>query len=141
VKDGQIRIDKWLWFVRVVKTRTLAARLVQSGAVRVNKVKVTSAAHGLKVGDVATVAVAGRVRVLKVAGLGERRGPAAEAALLYEEIGTAPADGGVGTAGAPASEAAAPAVPAVDPAPAVVHGGGRPTKKDRRRFERDGSQE
>ncbi len=81
-----IRLDKWLWQARLCKTRGIAARLVASGAVRVNSVRVTKPAAQLHVGDGLTVAQGGLVRVLRVTGLGARRGPATEARDLYAEI-------------------------------------------------------
>ncbi len=80
------RLDKWLWHARVVKTRSVATALVQAGKVRVNRGKVLKASHMVKLGDVITVAVGGRVRVLRVAGFAERRGPAAEAQELYGDL-------------------------------------------------------
>lgn len=85
------RLDKWLWFARAAKTRTLAAKLVEGGRVRVNKVRVETPSHALKRGDVLTLAVAGRVLVWRVLELGERRGPAPEARLLYEDLSATPA--------------------------------------------------
>ena len=70
------RLDRWLWFARVVKSRTLAAGLVEAGKVRINREKVTKSSHQLKAGDVVTVAAGAHVRVLKVVAMGERRGPA-----------------------------------------------------------------
>jgi ribosome-associated heat shock protein Hsp15 len=84
------RLDKWLWFTRVVKTRSLAARLVTEGHVRVNSVRVETASKGLRLGDVVTVALERHVRVLKVVAGGERRGPAAEAQALYEDLAPRP---------------------------------------------------
>lgn len=118
------RLDKWLWFVRVVKTRTLAAGLVTSGKVRVNRVKTDKPAQALKPGDVVTVAVGPRVRVLRVLASGERRGPPEVARRLYEELTPAPV----------ATKPPAPGTPAaglVRPA-----GSGRPTKRERRQIER-----
>jgi ribosome-associated heat shock protein Hsp15 len=80
--DGQ-RIDKWLWFCRFVKSRSLAQALVEQGAVRVNRVKVERPSLAVKPGDVVTLAVHGRVSVVRVAAAGVRRGPAAEARGLY----------------------------------------------------------
>ena len=84
------RIDKWLWFARIVKSRTLAAGAVSSGSVRVNRQKVTKPSHPVSVGDVVTVAVHGRVRVLRVLAAGERRGPAVEARALCEDLSQPP---------------------------------------------------
>jgi ribosome-associated heat shock protein Hsp15 len=83
---SRIRIDKWLWHARVTKTRTLAARLVELGQVRINRRKVAKSSHDVGPGDIVTVAVHEQIRVLKVVGAGLRRGPASEAALLFEEI-------------------------------------------------------
>lgn len=80
------RLDKWLWFARVVKSRTLAARLVSDGHVRVNAVRTNDPAKGLRSGDVVTVALEHQVRVLKVLAPGTRRGPFPEAQTLFEEL-------------------------------------------------------
>ncbi|WP_354069228.1 S4 domain-containing protein [Bradyrhizobium sp. LB5.2] len=79
-------MDKWLWHARVVKARTSAAGLVESGHVRVNGVREKSPGHAVKIGDVLTVALDRTVRVLKVAAFNERRGDAASARVLYEEF-------------------------------------------------------
>lgn len=81
------RIDKWMWFARLVKTRTLAAKLVEGGAVRVNRQKVAKPSHPVAPGDVLTVAVHGTVKVVRVEAIGSRRGPAPEARLLYADLG------------------------------------------------------
>ncbi|GLK78898.1 RNA-binding S4 domain-containing protein [Methylopila turkensis] len=83
----RLRIDVWLWRARVARTRALAVGLVQSGHVRVNGQRVRAPGHGLKRGDVLTIALSAAVRVLRVAEFGERRGPAAEAQALFEELG------------------------------------------------------
>ena len=80
------RLDKWLWHARVVKARTSAAALVSSGHVRVNGVRETSPGHGVKAGDVLTIALDRSVRVLEVVGFSERRGDAAAARVLYNEL-------------------------------------------------------
>jgi ribosome-associated heat shock protein Hsp15 len=81
------RLDKWLWYARVVKSRTLAAQLVGSGKVRVNRVRVVKPSHALREGDILTIALRGKVRVLQVLAPGVRRGPPQEARLLYRPIG------------------------------------------------------
>lgn len=86
--SGQ-RIDKWLWFARMVKTRTLAQATVSQGQVRVNKVRIAKSSHDVVPGDVITLAVHGRVRVIKVLALGVRRGPASEAQTLFTDISAA----------------------------------------------------
>jgi len=84
---GEIRqrVDKWLWFARIVKSRGLAAQLVEDGQVRLNRVKIAKPAHPVSEGDVLTLAVHGRIRVLRIKACAARRGPAASARLLYDE--------------------------------------------------------
>ncbi len=80
--DASQRIDKWLWFSRFVKSRSLARELVVQGAVRVNRVKVERASHLVKPGDVVTFVLHGRVMAVRVEAAGVRRGPAAQARAL-----------------------------------------------------------
>jgi ribosome-associated heat shock protein Hsp15 len=86
VSGDRQRIDRWLWNARVVRTRTAAAALVTAGNVRVNSVRVTAPGRDVKSGDVVTVALNTGVRVLKVTGIVPRRGDAASAIQLYEEL-------------------------------------------------------
>ncbi|MFO0994633.1 MAG: RNA-binding S4 domain-containing protein [Hyphomicrobiales bacterium] len=83
---ARIRIDKWLWHARITKTRTLAAKIVETGRVRVNHRKIVKPAQDVGPGDVITVAIHDSVRVVKVLAPGLRRGPASEARQLFEEI-------------------------------------------------------
>jgi ribosome-associated heat shock protein Hsp15 len=83
--DGQ-RLDQWLWFARFAKTRTLAQAFIERGKVRVNAAKVVKVSHWLKAGDAITLSVGHTIRIVKVLGFGKRRGPAPEAAGLYEEL-------------------------------------------------------
>ncbi|WP_367717471.1 RNA-binding S4 domain-containing protein [Nitratireductor sp. GISD-1A_MAKvit] len=115
------RIDKWLFFARVVKSRSLAARLAQAGRVRVNRNKIEQAAYQIKVGDVLTISLERRVLVYRVLAPGVRRGPAEEARTLYEDL----------TPPSPPKESAAAAAP-----PRRDAGAGRPTKKERRALDR-----
>jgi ribosome-associated heat shock protein Hsp15 len=89
-----LRVDKWLWYARFFKSRSLAAKHVQAGYVRVNRQRVTKASAVLKVGDVLTFAQGDVIRIVEVVDLGERRGPAPEARGLYHDLalpqGTAP---------------------------------------------------
>ncbi|WP_237212837.1 RNA-binding S4 domain-containing protein [Falsiroseomonas oryziterrae] len=85
------RLDVWLWCARLAKTRGECARLVAGGAVRLNRQPTDKAHARLRVGDVLTLAVHGRVQVWRVQRLALRRGPPAEARLLYEDL--APQDG------------------------------------------------
>ncbi len=80
------RLDKWLWHARVVKARTSAASLVESGHVRINGVREKSPGHAVKSGDVITIALDGGVRLMKVVGFSERRGDATAARVLYEDL-------------------------------------------------------
>lgn len=115
------RIDKWLFFARVVKSRSLAAKLAAGGKVRVNRDKIEQASHPVKIGDVLTITLERRILVYRVLGAGERRGPAPEARLLYEDLSPAPEAG---------QASAEMALPRRD------GGAGRPTKKERRDTDR-----
>ena len=84
--DARQRLDKWLWFTRVVKTRSLAQKLIKGGHVRVNLQRVSSPSHQLKTDDVLTVTLSRQVKVLKFIDGGTRRGPAVEAVTLYEDL-------------------------------------------------------
>ncbi len=87
------RIDKWLWHARVVRTRSDAAGLVTSGHVRLNGNRIRAPGHALRIGDVVTLALDRRVRVLEVAGFRERRGGAPEAAETYRDLDRETASG------------------------------------------------
>ena len=80
------RLDKWLWHARVVKARSSAAALVEAGHVRINGVREKSPGHGIKAGDVLTIGLDHSVRILKVVGFAERRGDAASARVLYDDL-------------------------------------------------------
>ena len=80
------RLDKWLWHARVVKARTSAAALVEAGHVRINGVREMAPGRGVKVGDVLTIGLDRSVRILKVVGFVERRGDAAAARVLYDDL-------------------------------------------------------
>lgn len=85
-EDGRQRLDKWLWFARMARTRTAAAQLVAEGHVRLNGQRVTQAAKAVRPGDVLTIAMQRDVRLLRIMAAGERRGPYEEARLLYEDM-------------------------------------------------------
>ena len=119
------RLDKWLWCARLAKTRTQAAALVSGGKIRVNRIKTEKPAHAVKVGDVITASLGPRVRVLAVKAMGDRRGSAEIAKLLFEDL-TAP--------GVPVAKEVA-AQP-VSPPGHRESGTGRPTKRDRRLIDR-----
>jgi ribosome-associated heat shock protein Hsp15 len=80
------RIDKWLFFARVVKSRSLAAKLAQAGRVRVNREKIDQASQIVRPGDVLTITLDRRILVYRIVSPGTRRGPAEEARLLYEDL-------------------------------------------------------
>ena len=80
------RLDQWLWFARLVKSRSLAARLCAGRAVMVNQAAVSKANHLVRIGDVISLPQGAFRRTVRVFGLGTRRGPSAEARLLYEEV-------------------------------------------------------
>ena len=117
-----LRLDKWLWHARFYKSRTLAAKRVIEGGMRVNRQRIRKANHPVRPGDVLTFSLGPHVRVIRVEGLGERRGPAIEARALYTDLDPPPPR---------ASESAA----ATRVAPRL-RGAGRPTKRERRDLDR-----
>ena len=119
--EGRQRIDKWLFFSRALKSRSLSAKLAQAGRVRINGEKTDQASAMVKTGDTLTITLERRILVYRVLGPGTRRGPAEEARLLYEDLSP------------PASvDKALP-----DAMPAVRElGSGRPIKKERRQTDR-----
>ncbi len=80
------RLDKWLWYARIVKSRSLAAKLIEGGCIRVNRQRVVKAATCVKSGDVLTATIRDRVRIIEILALGNRRGPPIEAQTLYSEL-------------------------------------------------------
>jgi ribosome-associated heat shock protein Hsp15 len=116
VPGTRIRLDKWLWQARFFKTRTLSAKEISAGHVRVNGARITKPAQTVGPGDVLTFAQATQVRVVRILGLGTRRGPAPEAHALYEDLDAPPLqDNG--------------------PGQPRYEGKGRPTKRDRRKLD------
>lgn len=117
-----LRLDKWLWFARFVKTRSLATKLVIDGRMRVNGAPTRKAHYAVKAGDVLTFPLGRHIRVIKVLALSARRGPASEAQLFYEDLDpprppAAPGDGAAGHR---------------QPFEDRERGAGRPSKRDRR---------
>jgi ribosome-associated heat shock protein Hsp15 len=94
MREDRQRLDKWLWFARFAKTRSLASKLVTEGFVRLNGQRVENPAKALAVGDVLTVAAHHTTAVVRVEALGERRGPAPEARRLYSEVAAGERDDG-----------------------------------------------
>ncbi len=115
------RIDKWLWHARVVRTRSAAAALAASGHIRINGNRIDTASRPVRPGDVLTIALDRRVRVLKVLSFAQRRGAAAVTRDLYEDLGAEPA-------AAKETDGFEPAV--------RMPGTGRPTKRERRAIDR-----
>ncbi|TNE57068.1 MAG: RNA-binding S4 domain-containing protein [Alphaproteobacteria bacterium] len=119
------RIDKWLWYVRLFKSRSLAAKFVETGKLRLSRGprrdKLSKPSQTIIVGDILTFTLHERVRVIEVISTGQRRGPASEAQTLYKDLSPPP--------------------PPKDPqtnskTPSRAPGEGRPTKKDRRALDR-----
>ena len=85
--DGQVRIDRYLFFIRLAKSRTLAQAIIDEGYVRIDGRRVEKPSEEVRVGSVVAVPLHGEVRILKVLCLPGRRGPASEARACYEELG------------------------------------------------------
>ncbi|WP_420403890.1 RNA-binding S4 domain-containing protein [Nisaea sp.] len=118
---GTQRLDKWLWCARFFKSRGLANKMLGAGRLRLSGKVVTKAHQLVREGDVLTFPQGPHIRVVKVLFLAERRGPAPEAQMLYEDL--AP----IGTSG-PTEEAP----PKPSTAARREPGTGRPTKRERR---------
>ena len=113
------RLDKFLFFSRALKSRTLAQKVIETGAIRVNSERTDRSDHKVGAGDVLTMSLHGRIVVWRILDCGTRRGPAPEAQGLYEDLSP-------------------PALPKAEMSPyeaAIAprgDGAGRPTKKERR---------
>jgi ribosome-associated heat shock protein Hsp15 len=123
LNEETLRLDKWLWYARFCKTRSLATRLCEAGKVRLAGTAVKKAHQKVKCGDVLTFPQGNHIRVIKIAALAERRGPAPEAQELYEDLEPPESDNRL-PKGTP------PPIAGRDP------GAGRPTKRDRRAIAR-----
>jgi ribosome-associated heat shock protein Hsp15 len=115
------RLDKWLFFTRLQKSRSIAQKAIESGDVRVNNARITQPSHALKAGDVVVVALDRRDTTVRVLLPGVRRGPYEEARLLYEDLTPAVVPGEKLNAFEQATR---------------ERGSGRPTKKERRDVDR-----
>jgi len=117
------RLDRFLFFSRAVKSRTLAQKIIESGAIRVNSDKTDRSDHKVGAGDVLTMSIHGRILIWRILDPGTRRGPASEAQGLYEDMSP-------------------PMLPKAERSPyeaAIADrlpGAGRPTKKERRDTDR-----
>jgi len=109
-----IRVDKWLWYARFLKSRSLASRFVSDGNLRIDGERSAKPSRTVKPGDVLTFPQGAHIRVIKILDIGKRRGPAPEAQALYEDL----------------------APPEHKPRVKEVRTGPRPTKRDRRDMER-----
>ena len=117
------RLDRFLFFSRAVKSRTLAQKFIESGAVRVNSEKTERTDFKVGAGDVLTMSLHNRIVVWRILDCGRRRGPASEAQGLYEDMSPPPV---------PRAERS-PYDAAIAQRPS---GAGRPTKKERRDTDR-----
>lgn len=117
------RLDRFLFFSRALKSRTLAQKLIETGAVRVNSERTVRSDHRIGAGDVLTMQLHGRILVWRILDCGTRRGPASEAQSLYEDLSPPPLP----------KAALSPFDAAIAPRP---DGAGRPTKKERRETDR-----
>ncbi len=128
--DAAQRIDKWLWFARFFKTRSLAAKYVVGGKIRLKtdnqSDRIKKSSHLVKPNDILTFPLRQKIVIVRVLSAGKRRGPPSEAQLLFEDL---------------TPEVSEAATRAQGPS-ARTPGLGRPTKRDRRalaRFTRDAS--
>jgi ribosome-associated heat shock protein Hsp15 len=87
---GRQRIDKWPWHARMVRSRSAAAALAEAGYVRLNGQRMIAPSQPVRVGDVVTLALDRSIKVVRVEGISERRGPAA-ARVLYRDVTASPA--------------------------------------------------
>ena len=124
MSEPGLRADKWLWYARFFKTRSLATKVCNAGQLRIAGSPVAKAHSQVRIGDVLTFPQARHVRVIKVLALAERRGPAAEARLLYEDLKP------------PDSANRLPKDRLLDRPGERPRGTGRPTKKQRRDIDR-----
>ena len=121
--EAGLRLDKWLWYARFFKTRALASKAISNGRFRLDGDLMSKPHRQAKSGQVLTFSQGTRIRVVRIKALGARRGPASEAALLYDDL--APVT--------PATESNTPAAAAFEERQV---GGGRPTKRQRRETDR-----
>ena len=124
VSETALRLDKWLWYARFFKTRAVASKAISNGRFRLDGDLMSKPHRQAKCGQVLTFTQGTRIRVVRIKALGSRRGPAHEAALLFDDL--------------------APIAPKIEnkkfsPLPAFENrqvGDGRPTKRHRRETDR-----
>lgn len=122
--EEALRADKWLWYARFFKTRSLASKVCNAGKLRIDGELVSKAHQKVKPGDVLTFPQSRHVRVVKVVSLASRRGPAAEAQDLYEDLKP------------PSAEGRLPKTPGARAPVGRAPGAGRPTKQERRALDK-----
>ena len=136
----KLRVDKWLWFARFFKTRTLAAEVANGGKIRINKASVRKASAEVKVGDILTFHQGPNLRVVEVLVLGSSRRPYEEARLLYNDLAPLPERLPRSERDAKGDPARSASPPSPDPRTSDVarreSGTGRPTKRERRDLDR-----
>ena len=120
-----LRADKWLWYARFFKSRSLATQICQAGKLRLSGQGVVKPHTKVRPGDVLTFPQARHIRVVKVLALATRRGPASEAQTLYEDLKPPEAESRL-PRGTPSANETARREP----------GSGRPTKRERRALDR-----
>ena len=119
-----LRLDKWLWYARFFKTRSAATKAISGGRFRLGGIVMVKPHRQALCGQILTFIQGDRVRVIKIMALGSRRGPAAEAGLLYEDL-------------TPARDASKKMSNVRQPEfEARGKGSGRPTKRQRRATDR-----
>lgn len=123
MSEGSLRLDKWLWYARFFKTRSLASQLCNAGKLRIAGEIITKAHHQVRPGDILSFPQGRHIRVIKVLALASRRGPASEAQALYEDL-------------KPPDKASRLPKGTPPPVPRRSPGSGRPTKRDRRATDR-----
>ncbi len=118
--NQKIRLDKWIWFARIAKTRTIAKKLVLAGKIRIDGVKTSSPSITVRPENTLTITQPRRILVYRIISIGTRRGPASEAQILYEDL----------------SPPVIRQTPVNRPAKQAVRdeGAGRPTKRERRKM-------
>ena len=82
-----MRLDKFLFFVRLLKSRTQAQALLEEGRTRIDGRRVEKVSETVRVGSTITLPLRSEIRVIRVLALPERRGPSPEARACYEELG------------------------------------------------------
>ncbi|MCV9966208.1 RNA-binding S4 domain-containing protein [Pararhizobium sp. BT-229] len=115
------RLDKWLFFTRLQKSRSIAQKAIEGGDVRVNEARITQPSFAVKTGDIVVLSLDRRDVTVRVLQSGDRRGPYEEARLLYEDLTPPPVPGEKLNAFEQATR---------------ERGSGRPTKKERRDVDR-----